>query len=68
MIEELDLIIAAVDINSEVPKNTVGVVLSVSKDGMKYLIEFLDSQNETIGNGMTLVEKDQVKLFKKVNY
>jgi len=67
MIEELDLIITVSDFNSEIKIGTIGVVLSISGDGKTYLVEFIDKSNNTIGNGMTIVNNQQVRLLKKGN-
>lgn len=65
MIKELDLVITITDISSEIRQNTIGVVLSISQDSKSYLVEFVDEDKETIGNGMTVVSANQVKLFKE---
>ena len=63
MLKELDLVITNSDINDEIKKDSIGVVLSISNDGKNYLVEFVDKNNNTIGNGMTIVNEQQVRLF-----
>jgi hypothetical protein len=66
MIKEHDLVISVVPINEDIKENTIGVVLSISKDKKQFLVEFVNDKNETIGDGMTVVNESQVKLHTSV--
>lgn len=66
MIKEHDLVISVVPINEDIKENTRGVVLSISKDKKLFLVEFINDKNETIGDGMTVVNESQVKLHTSV--
>jgi len=68
MIKELDVVIATLDISSSIQKNTIGTVLSISKDRKTYLVEFVDANKQTIGDGMTVVGQNQIKLFEEFKY
>jgi hypothetical protein len=65
MIEENDVIKANKDINDEITFGTKGIVLSVYQNGEVLLIEFLDINGNTIGNGMETVKSKDVILVKK---
>jgi hypothetical protein len=66
MIEENDIIVTNKQINELIKKNTEGVVLSVYNNGEAFLVEFLDSNGDTIGDGMQTVSKDDIELLIKV--
>lgn len=67
MIKEFDLVVALVNITEDIPKDTIGTVLSMSKDKRQFVVEFVDEFQQTIGNGMTMVDEDQVKLYTSFN-
>lgn len=65
MIKVYDVVKTNIDLTDEIKKHTIGVVLSVYEDGKYFLIEFVDKNNETIADGMTLVKLEDIEL---VNY
>lgn len=67
MIEENDVIRANKKLSNEIVKGTEGVVLCVFHEGKEFLIEFVNKNGETIGNGMETVRKEDVDLLIKVN-
>lgn len=68
MIKELDIVIATTDIGPGIPKNTIGTVLSISKNRKTLLIDFIDENKQTIGDGMTVVYQSQIKLFEEFEF
>lgn len=62
MIKEYDVVKVKIDLNDKIKANTIGVVLEVYENGKSFLIEFVDENNETIGDGMTLVKLEDIEL------
>ena len=62
MFLENDTIIAKKDISRQIPKGTKGVILEVYKNGDYYLVEFVDNEYCTIGDGLDTVSKDDIEL------
>lgn len=62
MIKENDVVKAKIDLTDEIKRDTIGVILSVYENGNSFLIEFVDENKETIGDGMTLVKLKDVEL------
>lgn len=62
MIKEHDVVKAKIDLTDEIKMHTIGVVLSVYENGNFFLVEFVDENNETIGDGMTLVNLKDIGL------
>lgn len=62
MFIENNIIISKKEISSQIPKGTKGVILEVYKNGDYYLVEFIDNENYTIGDGMETVFKDDIEL------
>jgi hypothetical protein len=62
MFFEYDSVKAVKDIDDLVTKGTAGVILSVFQNGNFYLVEFVDDENWTIGNGMHTVSKGDIEL------
>lgn len=65
MIKEYDIIKIKIDLTNEITKGTTGTILSVYDNGNFFLIEFFDENEETIGDGMTLVKLEDVELVYK---
>jgi hypothetical protein len=65
MLFEHDCIKALKDIDALVTKGTAGVILSVYQNGDFYLVEFVDDENWTIGNGMYTVSNDDIELVSR---
>lgn len=67
MIDEYDTIKAKIDLTDEIKIGTRGVVLLVYDNRNTLLVEFLDENHQTIGNGMTTVNLKDVELVHKFN-
>lgn len=65
MINEFDIVRIKIDLTNEIKKNTTGTVLSVYDNGNFFLVEFFDKNEETIGDGMTLVKLEDIKIIYK---
>lgn len=65
MIEENDLVITNKRINELIEISTKGVILSIYNNGDAFLIEFINANGETIGNGMETVQKSDIELLVK---
>lgn len=65
MINEYDTIKARIDLTDDIKAGTLGVVLSVYNNGTAFLIEFVDKDNKTIEDGMTVVRLKDVELVYK---
>ena len=66
MIEENDVVKSNKKINDQIGKGTVGAVLSVYNNGEAFLVEFIDANGNTIGDGMETCFKNDIDLFIKV--
>ena len=66
MIEENDIIKANKRINNEIAEGTEGVILYVFDHGKEFLIEFVDNNGDTIGNGMETVKLEDINLLIKI--
>lgn len=62
MVKEYDVVKAKIDLTNEIKKHTNGVILSVYEDGKYFLVEFINENKETIGDGMTLVKLEDLDL------
>lgn len=65
MINEYDVIKIKIDLNDTIKADTIGVILSVYENGKSFLVEFVDENNQTIGDGMTLVNFEDIELVHK---
>jgi hypothetical protein len=63
MIEENDIIRTNKRINNEIAEGTKGVVLYVFDK--EFLVEFIDKEGNTIGNGMETVKQEDIDLLIK---
>ncbi|RKR09068.1 uncharacterized protein DUF4926 [Flavobacterium sp. 90] len=62
MIREHDIIKIKIDLNDNIKAGTIGVILSIYENGKFFLVEFVDKNNQTIGDGMTLVDFKDIEL------
>lgn len=62
--EEYQIVISIVDINNSVTKGTIGVILVVL-DADNYIVEFINEKNETLDNGMTTVNANQITTYER---
>ena len=59
--KEYDVIIAINDINDNIPKGTEGVIMTILKENKWFLVEFIDNNGETIGEGLDTVNVRDIK-------
>ena len=62
---ENDIIVSIVDISSIINKGTKGVILYVLEEDKVFLVEFVDKNGETIGDGMETVYSYQIIKYNK---
>lgn len=62
MINENDVVRATRDLSEEIKINTIGAVLAVFDNSKAFMVEFIDDNKQTIGNGMTTVELGDIEL------
>lgn len=60
MIRLYDMVVTKEQINKEIPKGTRGTVLEILENDRVFLVEFVNDLNETLGDGMTVVQAHQV--------
>ncbi len=66
MIDENDVVKSNKKINDHIEKGTIGTILSVYENGEAFLVEFFDTDGNTIGDGMETCSKNDIDLFIKV--
>lgn len=54
------MVVTKEQINKEIPKGTRGTVLEILENDRVFLVEFVNDLNETLGDGMTVVQAHQV--------
>ena len=59
--KEYDVIIAINDINVNIPKGTEGVIMTILDEDRWFIVEFIDDNGETLGDGMETVNVDDIK-------
>ena len=67
-IKENDTIISTTNINVDILKGTIGVVLNVLEENEFFLVEFVDHKGNTIGDGMETVNIKQIAKNLNANY
>ncbi len=60
ILKENDTIISTNDINENILKGTVGVILNILEKNKYFLVEFVDSNGDTIGDGMETVSINDI--------
>jgi hypothetical protein len=63
MIQIYDTIKSKIKRNDLIDIGTIGVVLNVYNEGNDFLVEFIDSEGNTIGDGMDTVSNEDIELF-----
>lgn len=59
--KENDVIISINDINDDIPKGTEGVIMTILEENKWFLVEFIDDNGDTIGEGMDTVNVQDIK-------
>lgn len=59
--KEYDVIIAINDINVNIAKGTEGVIMTILDEDRWFIVEFIDDNGETLGDGMETVNVDDIK-------
>lgn len=67
MINENDVVRDKRSLSKEIKINTIGAVLAVFDNGKVFLVEFIDENKQTIGNGMTTVKLEDIELVLSSN-
>ena len=62
---ENDVVVSIVDISPIIKKGTKGVILSILEEDKVFLVEFVDKNGETIGDGMETVYAYQIIKYNK---